>query len=309
MSQEDDGGAQREQISESAVYHELDDHLAPGQAPYDVDSGLQRLLGWMGEEAPPDEDRPQIEGAFEPEQQELTMTSSDELELTRMRLMAADRLAQSRRSNSRIAFGAVVLVSVLAGLGLLFRLSYVPAHVALPVLVAVGAIDGVLTLAVVALYRTTMKGLHDDLRLAFGEQAGRRERLYSGGQVTSRPDPQRPHRRPSVVRSRISTYPPLLQFLVTVAFLGFSAASVLAYATHSLLPFTVTSIVVAGLFAISVLPVVITAIWTRSAFRRGAADSILNLMLARHRVPHEEAISRPAEVTASTQAVERDSEL
>jgi hypothetical protein len=53
MSQEDDGGAQREQISESAVYHELDDHLAPGQAPYDVDSGLQRLLGWMGEEAPP----------------------------------------------------------------------------------------------------------------------------------------------------------------------------------------------------------------------------------------------------------------
>src|SRR5580704_8645095 len=132
MSQEDDGGVQREQISESAVYHELDDHLAPGQAPYDVDSGLQRLLGWMGEEAPPDEDRPQIEGAFEPEQQELTMTSSDELELTRMRLMAVDRLAQSRRSNSRIAFGAVVLVSVLAGLGLLFRLSYVPAHVALP---------------------------------------------------------------------------------------------------------------------------------------------------------------------------------
>lgn len=57
---------------------------------------------------------------------------------------------------------------MLAGLGLLFRLSYVPAHVALPVLTAIGAIDGVLTLAVIALYRTTMKGLHDDLRLAFG---------------------------------------------------------------------------------------------------------------------------------------------
>jgi hypothetical protein len=38
---------------------------------------------------------------------------------------------------------------------------------------------------------------------------------------------------------------------------------------------------------------VITAIWTASEFRRRAADSALYLMLARRRVPHEEAISRP----------------
>lgn len=55
------------------------------------------------------------------------------------------------------------------------------------------------------------------------------------------------------MRSRVRTYPPLLQFLVTFAFLGFVAASVLGYAKHSLLPFTVTS-AVAGLFVISVLP-------------------------------------------------------
>jgi hypothetical protein len=309
MSPKDDEGVQPEQISVSAVYHQLDDHLAPDEAPYAVDSGLQRLLGWMGGEAPPDEGRPQIEAASEPAQLEPTMTSSDELELTRMRLMAVDRLAQSRKSNSRVAFGAVVLVSVLAGMGLLFRLSYVPAHVALPALVAVGAIDGVLTLAVVALYRTTMKGLHDDLRLAFGGQTVRRERLDNGRQVSSRPVSQRPRRGPLVVRSRVDTYPPLLQFLVTVAFLGFAAASVLAYATHSLLPFTVTSIVVAGLFVISVLPVVITAIWTASEFRRRAADSALYLMLARRRVPHEEAISRPVEMTVSTQAAERDGDI
>ena len=57
----------------------------------------------------------------------------------------------------------------------------VPARVAMPVLVAVGAIDGALTLAVVALYRTTMRGLHDDLRLALGEQAGRDQKPDQAG--------------------------------------------------------------------------------------------------------------------------------
>ncbi len=75
------------------------------------------------------------------------------------------------------------------------------------------------------------------------------------------------------MRFRAGTYPPLLQFLVIVAFLGFAAACILAYATHSLLPFTVTSMVVAGLFVISVLPVVITAVWTPREFRRSAANS------------------------------------
>jgi hypothetical protein len=163
MSQKDDAGTEREQVPPPAVYRQLDDHLGPEEAPYDAESGLQRLRGWMGEEEPPDEARPQVEPVPEAEQR---------LRLAGMRLDAVERLAQKRISNARIALGAVVLVSVLAGLGLLFRLSYVPARVAMPVLVAVVAIDGAMTLAVVVLYRTTMRGLHDDLRLAFGEQPG-----------------------------------------------------------------------------------------------------------------------------------------
>jgi hypothetical protein len=309
MSQKDEAGVQREQISVSAVYHQLDDHLAPDEAPYNVDSGLQRLLSWMGEEVPPDEHRSSIEGASEPEQLELTAASKTELELARMRLEAVERLTQARRSNSRMALGAVVLVSLLAGLGLLFRLSYVPAHVALPVLVAVGAIDGVLTLGVVALYRTTMKGLHDDLRLIFGEKAQRRERSDEDGHATSSPVAQARSSRPLVVRSRVGTYPPLLSFLVAVGFLGFVSASVLAYATHSLLPFAVTSIVVAGLFVTSVLPVMITATWAGEG-RRRAAQAILHAMLGRQSVPYGEISERLAGVTVvRLPEEERDPEI
>ena len=251
MSQKDDAGTEREQVPPSAVYRQLDDHLGPEEAPYDAESGLQRLRGWMGEEEPPDEARPQVE----------PVSQTERLRLAGMKLDAVERLAQKRISNVRIALGAVVLVSVLAGLGLLFRLSYVPARVAMPVLVAVGAIDGAMTLAVVFLYRTAMSGLHDDLRLAFGERAGRREKPDQAGQETTRPAARPRGGRPLVVRSGGGTYPPLLKFLVIVAFLGFAAACVLAYARDSLAPFTITSIVLAGLFLISVLPVVIPAIW------------------------------------------------
>jgi len=211
-----------------------------------------------------------------------------------MKLDAVERLAQKRISYARIALGAVVLVSVLAGLGLLFRLSYVPARVAMPVLVAVGAIDGAMTLAVVALYRTTMRGLHDDLRLAFGEQAGRREKPDQAGQETSRPAARRRGGRPLVVRSGGGTYPPLLKFLATIAFLGFAAACVVAYARDSLAPFTITSIVLAGLFLISVLPVVIPAIWAGEGPRR-AAQAILYVMLGGQSVSYGQITARHAE--------------
>src|SRR5213083_560386 len=252
MSQKDDAGTEREQVPPPAVYRQLDDHLGPEEAPYDAESGLQRLRGWMGEEEPPDEARPQVEPVPQTEQR---------LRLAGMKLDAAERLAQKRISNARIALGAVVLVSVLAGLGLLFRLSYVPARVAMPVLVAVGAIDGAMTLAVVVLYRSTMRGLHDDLRLAFGDQAGRREKPDQAGQEATRPAARHGGGRPLVVRSGGGTYPSLLKFLTTIAFLGFAAACVVAFARDSLVPFTITSIVLAGVFLIVLLPVVIPAIW------------------------------------------------
>jgi hypothetical protein len=294
MSQKDDAGTEREQVPPSAVYHQLDDHLGPEEAPYDAESGLQRLRGWMGDEEPPDEARPQVEPVPEAEQR---------LRLAGMRLDAVERLAQKRISNARIALGAVVLVSVLAGLGLLFRLSYVPARVAMPVLVAVAAIDGAMTLAVVVLYRTTMRGLHDDLRLAFGERPGRYKKPDQAGQETTRPAARRRGGRPLVVRSGGGTYPPLLKFLATVAFLGFAAACVVAYARDSLVPFTITSIVLAGLFLISVLPVVIPAIWADEGPRR-AAQAILYVMLGGQPVSYGEITARHAETAEPSLADE-----
>jgi hypothetical protein len=250
----------------------------------------------MGEEEPPDEARPRVEPVPETEQR---------LRLAGMRLDAVERLAQKRVSNARIALGAVVLVSVLAGLGLLFRLSYVPARVAMPVLVAVSAIDGAMTFAVVVLYRTAMRGLHDDLRLAFGEQAGRREKPDQAGQETTRPAARPRGGRPLVVRSGGGTYPPLLKFLATVAFLGFAAACVVAYARDSLAPFTITSIVLAGLFLISVLPVVIPAIWAGEGPRR-AAQAVLYVMLGGQPVSYGEITARHAETPGLPLADERN---
>jgi len=184
-------------------------------------------------------------------------------------------------------------------------LSYVPARVAMPVLVAVGAIDGAMTLAVVVLYRTAMRGLHDDLRLAFGEQAGRREKPDKAGQETTRPAARRRGGRPLVMRSGGGTYPPLLKFLATVAFLGFAAACVVAYARDSLVPFAIASIVLAGLFLISVLPVVIPAIWAGEAPRR-AAQAILYVMLGGQPVSYAEITARRAETAELPLADERN---
>jgi hypothetical protein len=295
MSQKDDAGTERGQVPPSAVYPRLENHLGPEEAPYDAESGLQRLRGWMGEEESPDEARPRVEPVSETER----------LRLAGMKLDAVERLAQKRVSNARIALGAVVLVSVLAGLGLLFRLSYVPARVAMPVLVVVAAIDGAMTLAVVVLYRSSMKGLHDDLRLAFGEPPARREKPDQARQETTRPAAQRWGGRPLVVRSGGGRYPPLLTFLATVAFLGFAAACVVAYARDSLAPFTITSIVLAGLFLISVLPVVIPAIWAGEG-PRGAAQAILYVMLGGQPVSYEQISARHAETAGLSLADERD---
>ena len=221
MSQKDDAGTERGQVPPSAVYRQLDDHVGPEEAPYEAESGLQRLRGWMGEEEPPDEARSQVE----------PVSQAERLRLAGLKLDAVERLAQKRISNARLAIGAVVLVSVLAGLGLLFRLSYVPPRVAMPVLVAVGAIDGAMTLAVVVLYRTAMRGLHDDLRMAFGEQAGQREKPDQAGQDGRAGGPRGAGvADPWWCGREAGPTLPLLKFLAIVAFLGFAAACVLAYA-------------------------------------------------------------------------------
>jgi hypothetical protein len=108
-----------------------------------------------------------------------------------------------------------------------------------------------------------------------------------------------------VVRSGGRTYPPLLTFLATVAFLGFAAACVMAYATDSLTPFTITSIVLAGLFLISVLPVVIPAIWAGEG-PRGAAQAILYVMLGGQPVSYGEITARHADTAGLPLVDERN---
>ena len=93
MSQKDDAGTERGQVPPSTVHRQRDDHIGPEEAPYDAESGLQRLRGWMGEEEPPDEARPQVE----------PVSQAERLRLAGMKLDAVERLAQKRVSNARLA--------------------------------------------------------------------------------------------------------------------------------------------------------------------------------------------------------------
>ena len=110
-----------------------------------------------------------------------------------------------------------------------------------------------------------------------------------------------------VVLSEGGRYPPLLTFLATVAFLGFAAACVVAYARDSLMPFTIISIVLAGLFLISVLPVVIPAIWAGEDPRR-AAQGIFYVMLGGQPVSYGEITARPAETAGLPRVDQRDAD-
>jgi hypothetical protein len=69
-------------------------------------------------------------------------------------------------------------------------------------------------------------------------------------------------------------------------------------------PFTITSIVLAGLFLISVLPVVIPAIWAGEGPRR-AAQAILDVMLGGQPVSHGEITARHAETAGLSLAEDR----
>jgi hypothetical protein len=49
------GSEEEESVSVplSAIYRQLDDHLGPDEAPYDVTTGIARLKAWMSEDALP----------------------------------------------------------------------------------------------------------------------------------------------------------------------------------------------------------------------------------------------------------------
>lgn len=53
MSPKHDSDDESGRTSMSAIYRQLDNHLASDEKPYDVGAGLERLMNWMGEEAQP----------------------------------------------------------------------------------------------------------------------------------------------------------------------------------------------------------------------------------------------------------------
>jgi hypothetical protein len=163
MSQKPDTGVESAQISLSAVYRQLDDHLEQDEAPYDVAAGLHRLTSWMSAERSSTNVAPRQKAVLDPLGQ-AAPTGTSQMEHQLARQGQVERQLHTRRSVSLTALCAVMLISILTGAGLLFGLSHVPAHVVLPVVVTIGAIDAVTILGMAYLHRTTMRALQDDLQ-------------------------------------------------------------------------------------------------------------------------------------------------
>lgn len=62
MSREGDPDMESQQLPLTAVYRQLDDHLSQDEEPYDVGSGLERLVTWMSEDAPSSAAQPRQRG-------------------------------------------------------------------------------------------------------------------------------------------------------------------------------------------------------------------------------------------------------
>ena len=96
MSQNDDAPVEREQISLSDLYHQLDDRLGPDQAPYDVGAGLERLVSWMSEERPTSP----VGSSVEDLEVERLVRDREEIHL---RAMATQRIASSGSDDGPVA--------------------------------------------------------------------------------------------------------------------------------------------------------------------------------------------------------------
>lgn len=205
MNQNDDAGVEREQISLSAVYHQLDDHLGSDEAPYDVGAGLERLMTWMSDDAPSTQRSRELLPSERPE-----TASLSEAELLRIRLEAVERTARRRRVSLLTTLCTVVVFSILACVGLLYGLPHIAAHAVVPVAVTVGVVDALLVGAVAYLHVATTSALRDDLQSALGTvdrpygNVDRRRREADKSGVADVP------KTPSSVRARGRTMPSLL---------------------------------------------------------------------------------------------------
>ena len=271
MSQKDEAGVEREQISLSAVYHQLDDHLDSDDAPYDVGAGLERLVSWMSEERPAS----QVGSSVEYLEAERLVRNR---ELIDLRVRVIERTASARMRSSLIATGTVAFLSLLAGLGLLFGLPLVPAHAAVPIGVTIGVIDALIAFAVGYIHRTTMKTLQGDLQLFFGTRIKpRKEDGGKGGKAAE------PTRQPRAAIPPVEVVPSKTSFklrsVLAAIFVGAGiAVTWLPYATRNWIPLIGAGIVLAGILALLVA-VIIPAVWSKESVRRDAAQRVFYAML------------------------------
>jgi len=266
MSQQNRAEQERGQLSMSALYRQLDDHLGPDEAAYDVENGLERLMGWMKEEMPAAESgglvgRSEVEWMIQ-------------RELLERRLAAVERMSHRRMRSSLIATSAVVSSGLLAGLGLVLGIAHL-SSVAVPIAATVGVIYAFMTLAVVLLHRATLRASGDELRLAFRSTAGPQG-------VDDQPTEAGPARVPERTKVRFETVPIRTRFsLYSITTLIVGGAAIAA----TWLPYDdrIWAAVAAGVglfwLLVSFMAVVGMAIWSKSVDRRETAQRMLYVLL------------------------------
>jgi hypothetical protein len=215
MSQKDDPGLEREQISLSSVYRQLDDRLGSDEAPYDVGAGLERLVNWMNEGHPPSRVGSSVEHLG-------VARLARDREVMQLRTRVIERTASVQARSSLVATGTVAFLSLLAGLGLLFGLPLVPVHAQVAVAVTVTVVDALMAFAVSYIHRTTMRSLQGDLQLTFGETVEPRQQDSRREDGTNEPT-----RQPGDVKSLELPSKAILRYLrvLAVIFLGLAAAA------------------------------------------------------------------------------------
>lgn len=280
MSQWDDVGVEREQISPSAVYRQLDDHLGLDEAPYDVGAGLERLVSWMSEEPPAARTGSSVE-RLEAERM------VRDRELIQLRTRVIERTATLRMRSSLVATSTVAFLSLLTGLGLLFGLPLVPVHAAVATVVTIGIIDALMVFAVGYIHRTTVKSLQGDVELPFGTAAAPRrdsnQAEAKGSQESQSATAPARRARTASPQVELVVSKTNLRYLRAVGFAalviaGTAASLWLHYPGRSGVTLTIAGIL-AGLVLVPFIVVIVPAVWSRNPARRDAALRVLLTML------------------------------
>jgi hypothetical protein len=276
----DAGDGESVHVPLSAIYRQLDDHLGPDEAPYDVGAGLERLDAWMNEEVPESQSGSSVERLE-------TERLARDLELIQLRTQVIERTASRRMRSSFVATGTVAFLSLLAGLGLLFGLPLVPVHAAVATVVTIGIIDALAAFAVAYMHRTTMKSMQGDMILSVGtgpassQESSQDEAGGSrGSRRASAPDPPQRAASPRVELVLSKTSHRLLGVLALAGVLIIAAAVGYWFpnSSRSWVLLTVAGIL-CGLVLVPLVAVIIPAVWSRSPARRDSALQVLSTML------------------------------